>query len=463
MKTIRIMIASSLALIMALASIPAAALTAHIENTAEPCWTVPSGYNQHDYNKVAAFLELRDENGVRNGEKCGTNYNPSDPTTWGRTGSYDDPDNYDQPTTFTWTEAQTDRRIMEISCFSNDLVGSFDLSGCTELLSLNCASNRISALNVSQCSNLASLTCSGNSISSLNVSSNPQLNTLVCNNNALTTLSLSANEQLRYLSVSNNALGSLNLSALTNLLMLNCGNCGISSLNLSAQSRLLGLYCPNNSLSAINLSQLTRLQYVNVNNNNLSQLNVSANTIIIGINCDDNDIQSLNLSANTMLSYLSCRGNRLTDIDLSATRVGINRVRAENGGTVGCSIAATALVNEYMPELDNTVCAVPASGYSFAGWFNAAGASISNDPVYAITATSETVFNARFTDTSSIIPGDVDGDGEVTISDAIAAMRAGMGVIQLTGDALIAGDMNNDGTIAIDDAMTIMRIAMGLI
>ncbi|MBR6006384.1 MAG: dockerin type I repeat-containing protein, partial [Clostridia bacterium] len=60
-------------------------------------------------------------------------------------------------------------------------------------------------------------------------------------------------------------------------------------------------------------------------------------------------------------------------------------------------------------------------------------------------------------------PGDIDGNGEIEVSDAILALRSAMGIIELTPEQLAAGDMNGDGTVGVDDALTILRTAMGLI
>ena len=65
-------------------------------------------------------------------------------------------------------------------------------------------------------------------------------------------------------------------------------------------------------------------------------------------------------------------------------------------------------------------------------------------------------------ESSPVIPGDVDGNGTVTIADAILALRCSMGLLSLTPEQLSAGDMNGDGTITIADAVTLLRAAMGL-
>lgn len=60
------------------------------------------------------------------------------------------------------------------------------------------------------------------------------------------------------------------------------------------------------------------------------------------------------------------------------------------------------------------------------------------------------------------ILGDVDGDGSVTISDALAILRHTMGVATLEEAVLEAADVNVDGNITVFDALTALRISLGL-
>ena len=59
--------------------------------------------------------------------------------------------------------------------------------------------------------------------------------------------------------------------------------------------------------------------------------------------------------------------------------------------------------------------------------------------------------------------GDTTLDGEVTIADAILALRHIMGLETLTGDALAQADANQDGNVTIEDCILILRAALGLI
>ena len=59
-------------------------------------------------------------------------------------------------------------------------------------------------------------------------------------------------------------------------------------------------------------------------------------------------------------------------------------------------------------------------------------------------------------------PGDVDMDGNVTISDALAAMRYAMGTMQLTEQQIQLADVDGNPGVSVSDALTIMRMAIGV-
>ncbi|MBR5713782.1 MAG: hypothetical protein IKX58_03190, partial [Clostridia bacterium] len=68
-------------------------------------YPTPEGYNDHDYQKLVAFLEQTDDEGVKNGEKCSNTYDPNDPATWG-TCYYG--------RSFRWIESDGEIRIQNI-------------------------------------------------------------------------------------------------------------------------------------------------------------------------------------------------------------------------------------------------------------------------------------------------------------------------------------------------------------
>lgn len=57
--------------------------------------------------------------------------------------------------------------------------------------------------------------------------------------------------------------------------------------------------------------------------------------------------------------------------------------------------------------------------------------------------------------------GDVDGDGNITSSDALAILRASVGLTEFSGDASILADVDGDGMINSSDALIVLRYSVG--
>lgn len=64
---------------------------------------------------------------------------------------------------------------------------------------------------------------------------------------------------------------------------------------------------------------------------------------------------------------------------------------------------------------------------------------------------------------ANAIPGDVNGDGSVSLDDALLALRASMGLFTLDETQTEAADVNQSGSVTAEDALAILRYAMGLI
>lgn len=63
---------------------------------------------------------------------------------------------------------------------------------------------------------------------------------------------------------------------------------------------------------------------------------------------------------------------------------------------------------------------------------------------------------------ASSLKGDFDGDGEITVSDALAALRIAAKLVEETDDAIRIGDVDGDGSISVNDALAILRVAAKL-
>ena len=155
-------------------------------------------------------------------------------------------------------------------------------------------------------SNLLTLTCYSNPISALNLSRNWNLSSMDCSATQLTALDVSNCPDLRYLECGfNSNLKKLDLSKNTNLETLYCSNCSFEALNLEKQTNLESLFCYNNYLTELDLSTNTNLMYLHCQGNKLTELKVDANTLLKDLNCKDNKITELDLTKNTALTRVT--------------------------------------------------------------------------------------------------------------------------------------------------------------
>ena len=61
-----------------------------------------------------------------------------------------------------------------------------------------------------------------------------------------------------------------------------------------------------------------------------------------------------------------------------------------------------------------------------------------------------------------VMKGDLDGDGEITVADALAALRIAAQLVEETEESLAIGDVDGDGKITVSDALRILRVAAKL-
>lgn len=429
-------VSAALVLLLMIAVLPFAAMKINAK-TDELVRTVPAGYNAHDYAMCAAFLELTDEYGTKNGEKLnGGNYDVNDPATWGTSYGPDDDFIYDYVSCFGWHDNGSELVLYRISVENRDLCGNLDLSNCTSLCILHCPINRLSAVTVSGCTSLGHLTCYGNSFSALDVSGSETLLTLDCASTCITELNVSGCTSLLSVTCQINALTSLDLSDCHSLHYLNCEHNVLAELNVSGCTELYELYCFENELTGLDLSNAAELER---------------------LVCYDNRLTELDVSMTSSLSYLDCTANELRLLELPRNDgMALDTVRAEGSGGFGCE--AIFAQNDVM------LTAYPRTGAEFLGWYDENGERISNSTPYHGPWHGETEVIARFTFAAGEPgSGDIDGDGVVTVGDALLALRIAMGILDAAPQQLEAGEMDGDGVITIADAVILMRVAMGLL
>ena len=417
-------------------------------------YATPDGYNDHDYQKMVAFFEQTDENGVRNGEKLSENYDPTDPGTWWEADGSE--------IGVEWTVDDDEYRICEIIIGSSSLgmMGNLDVSGCTGLDRLDCSENQLTEINVSGCTALTDIDCSNNKLTELNVRTNTELYTLRCYGNQLTELDVSENTWLYELYCFGNELVRIDISGCTDLDGLDCSENQLTELDLSGNTFLRWLYCSGNRITELDLTANSELEALRCSENQLTAIDVSANTALTELHCSGNQLTELDLSENTSVYRLECEDNYITFLDLTNNRIDIDTVSAEGPGFIGVK---TVIPGEYLVP---AISAVPAPGSTFCGWYATDGTLVSTEAELVIDREEcyyPYNFIARFTASTPGGIGDVDGDGVVRVSDAVLIMRCALGLIEFTPEQILCGDVDGDGVIKIADAVMVMRIALGLV
>ena len=452
-RKLKVIAAILLVLIMFISAMPMQ-LAAEAMTPLTTRYATPDGYNDHDYQKMVAFFEQTDENGVRNGEKLSENYDPTDPGTWWEADGSE--------IGVEWTVDDDEYRICEIRIGSSSLgmMGNLDVSGCTGLDRLDCSENQLTEINVSGCTALTDIDCSNNKLTELNVSTNTELYTLRCYGNQLTELDVSENTWLYELYCFGNELVRIDISGCTDLDGLDCSENQLTELDLSGNTSLRWLYCSGNRITELDLTANSELEALRCSENQLTAIDVSANTALTELHCSGNQLTELDLSENTSVYRLECEDNYITFLDLTNNRIDIDTVSAEGPGFIGVK---TVIPGEYLVP---AISAVPAPSSTFCGWYATDGTLVSTEAELVIDREEcyyPYNFIARFTASTPGGIGDVDGDGVVRVSDAVLIMRCALGLIEFTPEQILCGDVDGDGVIKIADAVMVIRIALGLV
>ena len=452
-RKLKVIAAVLLVLIMFISAMPMQ-LAAEAMTPPTTRYATPDGYNDHDYQKMVAFFEQTDENGVRNGEKLSEDYDPTDPGTWWEADGSE--------IGVEWTVDDDEYRICEIRIGSSSLgmMGNLDVSGCTGLDRLDCSENQLTEINVSGCTALTDIDCSNNKLTELNVSTNTELYTLRCYGNQLTELDVSENTWLYELYCFGNELVRIDISGCIDLDGLDCSENQLTELDLSGNTYLRWLDCSWNRITELDLTANSELEALRCSENQLTAIDVSANTSLTELNCSGNQLTELDLSENTSVYRLECENNYITFLDLTNNPIAIKTVSAEGPGFIGVK---TVIHGEYLVP---AISAVPAPGSTFCGWYATDGTLVSTEAELVIDREEcyyPYDFIARFTASTPGGIGDVDGDGVVRVSDAVLIMRCALGLIEFTPEQILCGDVDGDGVIKIADAVMVIRIALGLV
>lgn len=194
-----------------------------------------------------------------------------------------------------------------------------DISGIeyfTNLTSLECSYNQLTALPVEKLTKLTSLSCGNNQLTTLPVENLTNLTLLYCSDNQLTALPVEKLTQLTNLRCNNNQLTAMPVEKLTKLTDLSCSYNQLTELPVGNLTELTVLNCDNNQLTALPVENLTLLTELNCGTNLLTELDIEKLTNLTILYCNNNQLTALLVEKLTNLNVLSCHDNHLTELDI---------------------------------------------------------------------------------------------------------------------------------------------------
>lgn len=213
----------------------------------------PAGYNELEFERINAFLELEDENGVKNGFKLTDEYVPGDPNRWGTYYDYIEEDEFD---CFRWEERDGELHIIHICCSETEIIGELNVSGFEYLVSVDVNFTTIDGLVIGECPCLREVSCCNTpGIGDLDLKGAPELYGVWAWNCDLTGIDVTNCPDLELLYID--------------------GNPGLTELDVTNCPKLDSLSCMDTPISSIDLSNCRVLCNVDLTGAYLTDLDVT--------------------------------------------------------------------------------------------------------------------------------------------------------------------------------------------
>ena len=208
-------------------------------------------------------------------------------------------------------------------CINNLPLKVLNVSGSSEMPSLNCGACDIRILNIKGVP-LTSLNCEGNALlSSLDLSQiDPNFDSVICDDCNFTSLGVTASFNSNVFHCFNNKLTSLEIT-FSGAVVSGAFNYGPSE-----------FFCQNNFLTTLDVSKCGRLTNFDCRNNLIVALNLSHNNNLQSLNCSFNTLTSLNISG-SRLAGLDCSNNNLPQSQIDGILMALTQSMITYGITVG--------------------------------------------------------------------------------------------------------------------------------
>ena len=206
------------------------------------------------------------------------------------------------------------------------------------------------------------------------------------------------------------------------------------------------------------------------NHNILGKATVSNNTATITLNGT--------LTAGSNLTLCVFGYNKVTDLQTisvvnpavapTVTTIAISdidKTTATGGGNVTADGGATVTARGicWSTEQNPTISGSHTTDGTGTGSFTSAMTGLAANTTYYVRAYATNSIGTAYGEAVSFttlpdgIPGDVDGNGSITMLDAVLLLRHCTGGTQLTGQALLNADLDGNGEVTMYDAILLLR------
>ncbi len=261
----------------------------------------------------------------------------------------------------------------------------------------------------------------------------------------------------------------------------NCTSLSVSSKSISSLegihyfTELTSLDCSYNNLTSINVSSLTKLQRLNCNYNYITTISGSLPSSLTKLECFANNLSSLpNLPSG--LQYLDCGQNKFTSLYISDKKSLKTLNLRYNSMLTSLSVSGCSALRELriqkckimgtsMTALINSLPTIPAS--ETAGFLALFEPSTSSNADNEFTNAHNLAVRAKHwlpmqyknnTWVEIPLPGDVNGDGKINVTDVTTLVNM---ILKVIPQNLTAGDINGDGRINVTDVTALVNIILG--
>lgn len=366
----------------------------------------------------------------------------------------------------TYVRASGNTALTDVNITGNSNLATLNINNCTALKNLYSHTNNLTTLNVEGNNNMIYMSCRDNPglTGITGLASCTALKSFYCYSTSINDLSVvNSLSDLEILSCYNTKITSLTVTNKSHLTMVSFRDCPVlTNAVIESNSELATLYsyncpvlislsCKNNKLTSIDLSNDTKLEKLDCSNNNLSSLNVAGMTALNRLDCRNNQLTSLYAQGCLGLTFLNCFGNQLTSLSLqncpSLYSVQINVNRFTDSGM-------TTLINSLRTcsSSDHADLYVRSENSSEENVFTRNHLIAANNKNWD----AWHFINGSWVMYTASLPGDVNGDGNVTISDVTSLID----IMLSNGTAPAQADVNGDGNVTISDVTSLIDLLL---